>query len=81
EDISELAVPDIYSMHPGSKIQVIGATNATTTDGVLNFQDDDGNVVGRFGVSDLDEDQFYFDAQTGTMQYACFLKGTHIATP
>ena len=81
EDISDLEVPEILSLHPGSKIQVVGATNATTTDGVLNFQDDDGNVVGRFEVPDLDTDQFYFDPDSGTMQYACFLKGTHIATP
>jgi len=70
----------ISNISPNDTIQVIGADGYTYNEatGALNFTSG-GNVVARFDADGLDPDQIFFDGSTLT--YACYLKGTHIATP
>jgi preprotein translocase subunit YajC len=71
--------PNITGVTAGDQIQVVGATSGEYVNGDLIFKNDLGITVGRFNADGLDPDQIRFDG--GNMTYACFLKGTHIATP
>jgi hypothetical protein len=71
--------PNITGITAGDQIQVAGATSGEYVNGDLIFKNDLGFTVGRFNADGLDPDQVFFDG--GTMTYACYLKGTHIATP
>ncbi|OZI75701.1 Hint domain-containing protein [Bordetella genomosp. 2] len=76
-DIS--AFPNISGITAGDQVQVVGATSGEYSGGDLIFRNDLGIVVGRFNAEGLDPNLVTF--QGGTMTYACYLKGTHIATP
>ena len=71
--------PNITGVTAGDQIQVVGATSGEYVNGDLIFKNDLGVTVGRFNADGLDPDQIRFEG--GNMTYACFLKGTHIATP
>lgn len=71
--------PNLSNISDGDQITVVGATQGEYTNGDLIFRDDNGLIVGRFNADGLDPTQVVFDGPT--MTYACFLKGTHIATP
>lgn len=71
--------PTITNISAGDQINVVGATSGSYENGDLIFRDDNGFVVGRFNADGLDPTQVTFNG--GSMTYACFLKGTHIATP
>lgn len=76
-DISSF--PNISGITAGDQVQVVGATSGEYSGGDLIFRNDLGIVVGRFNADGLDPALVTF--QGGTMTYACYLKGTHIATP
>ncbi|MBV7486201.1 Hint domain-containing protein [Bordetella sp. BOR01] len=71
--------PNITGVTEGDQIQVANATSGEYSGGDLIFRDSNGIVVGRFNADGLDPDLVTFSG--GTMTYACYLKGTHIATP
>jgi len=71
--------PNISGVTAGDQIQVVGATSGEYVNGDLIFRDENGLTVGRFNADGLDPTQVTFNG--GSMTYACFLKGTHIATP
>ncbi|MGX9935271.1 Hint domain-containing protein [Advenella kashmirensis] len=71
--------PNLTGVTAGDQIQVVGATSGEYVNGDLIFKNDLGITVGRFNADGLDATKVTFDG--GTMTYACFLKGTHIATP
>ncbi|MBV7483287.1 Hint domain-containing protein [Bordetella sp. BOR01] len=71
--------PNITGMSMGDQIQVPGAQNVNYENNVLIFRTDQGLEVGRLHAPDLDPDWLKMDGDT--MTYACYLKGTHIATP
>lgn len=71
--------PNITGVTAGDQVVVVGATSGEYVNGDLIFKNDLGLTVGRFNAEGLDPDQVFFDG--GTMTYACYLKGTHIATP
>jgi len=71
--------PKITGLSAGDQIQIIGATQGAVEGNYLVFRDADGNIVGRFDASGYDLSKVSFNG--GTLTYACYLKGTHIATP
>jgi len=71
--------PKIAGLSAGDQIQVNGATQGAVEGGNLVFRDDNGRVVGSFNAEGQDLSKVTFEG--GTMTYACYLKGTHIATP
>jgi len=71
--------PKIAGLSAGDQIQVNGATQGAVEGGNLVFRDDNGRVVGSFNAEGQDLSKVTFEG--GTMVYACYLKGTHIATP
>jgi len=77
--------PTITGLSTGDQIHVIGATNATLTGGVLTFTYP--GLLGlpqtiSFTMQGLPVDaSISFNAATGAVTYACFLRGTRIATP
>lgn len=71
--------PIITNLSNGDQIIVDGATQVSYDGGVLNFKDADGKLVVEMLAEGLDEENLRFDG--GTVSYACFLKGTHIAPP
>lgn len=71
-------VPNINGLTAGDQIRVVGATGGAYSNGQLTFFNQDG-VVANFSAPGLDENEFAFSGDT--MTYACYLKGTHIATP
>lgn len=77
--------PTITGLSTGDQIHVVGATSATLNNGVLTFTYP--GLLGTtqtvsFNVSGLPADaSISFNAATGTVTYACFLRGTRIATP
>lgn len=71
--------PNLTGVTAGDQIQVVGATSGEYVNGDLIFKNDLGITVGRFNADGLDPTQVTFEG--GSMIYACFLKGTHIATP
>jgi preprotein translocase subunit YajC len=71
--------PNLTGVTAGDQIQVVGATSGEYVNGDLIFKNDLGITVGRFNADGLDPALIRFDG--GNMTYACFLKGTHIATP
>ena len=73
------AFPTITNISAGDQINVANATSGSYENGDLIFKNDLGITVGRFNADGLDPTQVTFDG--GSMTYACFLKGTHIATP
>lgn len=73
------AFPTVTNISEGDQINVVGATQGEYTNGDLIFKNDLGITVGRFNADGLDPANVRFDG--GSMTYACFLKGTHIATP
>ncbi|RZT94258.1 Hint domain-containing protein [Advenella incenata] len=72
------AFPTITNISAGDQINVANATSGSYENGDLIFKNDLGITVGRFNADGLDPTQVTFDG--GSMTYACFLKGTHIAT-
>jgi len=70
--------PTITGISEGDQIQVAGATQVEYRNEDLIFTNDLGVTVGRFNAPDLDPTQVRF--VDGKMSYACYLKGTHIAT-
>ncbi|WP_025373270.1 Hint domain-containing protein [Advenella mimigardefordensis] len=73
------SAPKIAGLSAGDQIQVNGATQGAVEGNNLVFRDDHGRVVGSFNASGQDLSKVTFEG--GTMTYACYLKGTHIATP
>lgn len=77
--------PTITGLSTGDQIHVIGATNATLNAGVLTFTYP--GLLGipqtlSFSLTGLPPDaSITFNPTTGTVTYACFLRGTRIATP
>ncbi|RZT98324.1 Hint domain-containing protein [Advenella incenata] len=71
--------PTITGVTAGDQITVVGATSGEYVNGDLVFKNDLGFTVGRFNADGLDPSKLVFDG--GSMTYACYLKGTHIATP
>lgn len=71
--------PNLTNISAGDQINVVGATSGEYVNGDLIFRDANGLTVGRFNADGLDPTQVVFNG--GSMTYACFLKGTHIATP
>lgn len=72
-------LPKITGLSSGDKIIVNGATQGALEGSMLVFRDADGKIVGKFDAKGVDLSNVTFEG--GTMVYACFLKGTHIATP
>ncbi len=66
-------------MSPGDKIQVVGATSGTYENKMVTFKDDAGSIITKVYVGEALPD--YLNFKNGTLSYACYLKGTHIATP
>jgi len=61
-------------------IQVVGAASSVLDGSQLVFRDAEGNVIANFDMEGIsDPSMLRFDG--GTVSYACYLKGTHIATP
>lgn len=73
------AFPTITNISEGDQINVANAASGSYENGDLIFRDANGITVGRFNADGLDPTKVVFDG--GSMTYACFLKGTHIATP
>lgn len=73
------AFPTITNISQGDQINVANATSGSYENGDLIFRDSNNIVVGRFNADGLNPDDVVFEG--GSMTYACFLKGTHIATP
>lgn len=73
------AYPNITNISEGDQINVANATSGEYVDGDLIFRNDNNVIVGRFNADGLDPENVKFEG--GSMTYACFLKGTHIATP
>ncbi|MHC8944712.1 Hint domain-containing protein [Advenella incenata] len=71
--------PTITNISAGDQINVANAASGSYENGDLIFRDSNGFTVGRFNADGLDPTQVVFNG--GSMTYACFLKGTHIATP
>jgi len=71
--------PNISGITAGDQIQVVGAASGEYSSGDLIFRNEAGVIIGRFNADGLDPSQVQFEG--GTMTYACYLKGTHIATP
>jgi len=67
----------------GSEITFANATSSeySSSENSLVFKDSNGDIVGRATIDTryTDPDQLGFDG--GTVYYACYLQGTHIATP
>ncbi|WP_370628188.1 Hint domain-containing protein [Bordetella sp. BOR01] len=63
----------------GDQVVVPGAASATYANGMLTFQDASGGTLADFHAAGLNPEDITFE--NGTMTYACYLKGTHIATP
>lgn len=72
-------VPSIEGLSPGDIIQLNDAASGAVENGQIVFHDSQGNVVGKFDAPDQDLSGVVFDGKT--MTYACYLRGTHIATP
>jgi len=77
--------PTITGLSNGDKISVLGATNASLNGSVLTF-----TYPGLLGIPQTVSFSLQgihtgatiaFDSATGTVTYACFLRGTRIATP
>ncbi|ETF04363.1 hypothetical protein W822_04130 [Advenella kashmirensis W13003] len=73
------AFPNITNISEGDQINVANATSGEYVNGDLIFRDSNNIIVGRFNADGLDPANVRFEG--GSMTYACFLKGTHIATP
>jgi hypothetical protein len=71
--------PNLTGITDGDQIQVQGATTGEYVGGQLVFKNANNIVVGRFNAPDLDPTLINFN--NGSMSYACYLKGTNIATP
>ena len=71
--------PTIFNITDGDQIIVTGSTQYEYTNGDLIFRDADNHITGQFNADGLDPEKIIFEG--GTMVYACFLKGTKIATP
>ncbi|MHC8946878.1 Hint domain-containing protein [Advenella incenata] len=71
--------PNLTNISAGDQINVAGATSGEYVNGDLIFKNDLGFTVGRFNADGLDPSKVVFNG--GSMTYACYLKGTHIATP
>ncbi|MBV7484320.1 Hint domain-containing protein [Bordetella sp. BOR01] len=76
---SSYTYPELIGMSGGDQLIIPGATSFTYEDGTLRFQNSAGGYVAFFNASGLDPDEIHFE--NGVMTYACYLKGTHIATP
>ncbi len=71
--------PSISGLSAGDQIQVIGATSGEVVGNEIVFKDGNGNTIIKYDASGEDLSKVTFE--NGTMVYACYLKGTHIATP
>ncbi|AFK62105.1 hypothetical protein TKWG_08755 [Advenella kashmirensis WT001] len=71
--------PKIAGLSAGDQIQVNGATQGAVEGSNLVFRDDNGRVVGSFNAEGQDLSKVTFEG--GKMVYACYLKGSRIATP
>jgi hypothetical protein len=72
-------VPNLSGISAGDQIQVVGAKAAEYTNGKLIFRDQTGKQIASFNAPGLDASLVQF--RNGKMSYACYLRGTHIATP
>jgi preprotein translocase subunit YajC len=73
------SAPSISGLSAGDQIQVIGATSGEVVGNEIVFKDGNGNTIIKYDASGEDLSKVTFE--NGTMVYACYLKGTHIATP
>ncbi len=88
-DVNTLDI--LYTPSAYSHLTFVGAESAEYDQfgGSLTFRDIEGNVVGEVSIGgqtiDPDGSQYIdpqkFQTDGGTVYYACYLKGTHIATP
>lgn len=74
------AAPTLHGFSAGNKIIAQNASRYEYDGTELRFYAFN-RVSARFNVEGLVESDLMFDPTTGIMNYACFLKGTHIATP
>lgn len=75
-----LAFPNLSGVTAGDQIQVVGATRgAYLPTGNLVFFNAQNQLIATFKANGLDPSLVKFNGDT--MTYACYLKGTHIATP
>src|SRR5882757_562413 len=84
-NISLSNMPVVNGLSNGDKIEVIGATSASLAGNVLTF-----HYPGLLGLDTTTTfflngipvgSSITFDAATGTVIFACFLRGTRVATP
>lgn len=84
-DVSWPILPKIHGLSTGDQIVIQGAKSISYDEntGDLTFFLTNGAAAqeARFNVPNLDSRLIRFEEATGTMGYACFLKGTHIGTP
>ncbi|MHC8945933.1 Hint domain-containing protein [Advenella incenata] len=73
------SAPSISGLSAGDQIKVIGATSGEVVGNEIVFKDGNGNTIIKYDASGEDLSKVTFE--NGTMVYACYLKGTHIATP
>lgn len=66
-------------LQQGSELQVIGAKTFDYTDGKLSFQNADGQTIGHFESPWINGSGLRLEGDT--LLVACYLKGTHLATP
>ncbi|OZI52695.1 Hint domain-containing protein [Bordetella genomosp. 4] len=78
-DLSQAPTVNLTGISAGDQITVTNAASGEYVDGDLVFKDAQGNTIATFNADDLDPSQINFNG--GSMSYACFLRGTHIATP
>ncbi|ETF02146.1 hypothetical protein W822_15535 [Advenella kashmirensis W13003] len=69
----------LLHLQPGAEFQVMGASTYEYADGKLSFKDAQGQTVGNFNAPWISS--YKFEMEGDTLVVACFLKGTHIATP
>ena len=75
---------NLTNVTTNDQIRVLGAARVEYSNGKLNFlaYEDEGineQLYASFQVEGLDPNEIHFEG--GTLTYACYLKGTHIATP
>ncbi|WP_193088744.1 Hint domain-containing protein [Advenella sp. FME57] len=71
--------PTVSGLSAGDQIKVIGATDGQVVGNNIVFKDANGNTIASYDASGEDLSKITFE--NGVMVYACYLKGTHIATP
>lgn len=74
-------IAHLHGLSVGNKIVIKESVRVEYSDENLIFYNQFNNKIAHFKVEGLVDDALMFDPSTGTVTYACYLKGTHIATP